>query len=66
MTVGQHRKGDKYRGQGGNAPDPNRIRWRLEWHDGGPQSEPFSSRMALEDRKRELERRGFTCHVVNV
>lgn len=66
MTVGQRRRGVEHRGQGGSPPDPNRIRWRLEWHDRGPQSKAFSSRQALDDLKTKLENRGFVCRVVDI
>lgn len=64
--MSKHRRGDKFRGSGGSMPDPDKIRWRLEWNENGPQSEPFNSRRALDDRKAELEQRGIKCHVVNV
>lgn len=64
--MSRHRKGDKFRGQGGSTPNPDRIRWRLEWHEGGPQSEAFNSRTALDDRINDLRKRGLQYHVVNV
>ena len=65
--MSKHRRGDKSsRGQGGAAPNPDKIRWRLEWNDPGPQSEAFNSRAALDDRIAELKKRGLAYHVVNV
>lgn len=66
--MGTHRKGDKYRGQGGSAPDPDKIRWRVEWRDeeGKFHSEPFNARILVDEKLRELQNRGISGHVVNV